>query len=290
MNETSPTEFMARTDVAQVPLPFLHLHRASSALITGWARVGDDRYTATARWPSPPSGAAFDTLTLANTVRQACLLIAHAEQDVPLDQQTLMNVLNLRMHSGPRIPPEGGPVRLLVDIRSERTGPRAMKSDVVLYLNSEAVAEASLSFNWISPPAYRRLRKGHLDVDWAGVAVTPAVPEAVAGRRGTSRIALSAGGGAGQWLLRTDTTDPVLYDHPVDHVPGLVLVEASYQAAHALTGAGPRSSHRMESVFHRYVEFASPCRIEAVRRGEDIQVTGVQGGEEAFTVLLGPIA
>ncbi|MFD0381589.1 AfsA-related hotdog domain-containing protein [Streptomyces stramineus] len=38
-----------------------------------------------------------------------------------------------------------------------------------------------------------------------------------------------------QWLLRHPFANTVLYDHPVDHVPGLVLIEAAHQAVRHLT-------------------------------------------------------
>jgi hypothetical protein len=288
MSHTSLSESISPAAAATaVPKEFLHLHRPASALVTGWTAFGDDRYMVTAQWPAPASDAPFDPLTLTNTVRQACLLVAHAEQGVPVSHQTLMEAMDVRVTPGFRVPADR-PERLLVDVRSQRTGARSRKTDFEVSAHGEVVAQASLSFSWISPPVYRRLRDEHLNLDWEGIVITPAVPADVAGCGDTARIALSQGDGPGRWLLRTDTSHPVLYDHPVDHVPGLVLIEAAYQAAHALTGADAASLRRMTSVFHRYVEFGAPCHLEAERRGADVRVTGVQADAEAFTVRLGP--
>ncbi|GAA2244664.1 ScbA/BarX family gamma-butyrolactone biosynthesis protein [Streptomyces amakusaensis] len=284
MSEALFTDSLPPADATAVPTSLLHLHRASSSLITGWTALGDDRYTVTAQWPTPTSSAPFDPLTLTNTVRQACLLVAHAEQGVPLTHKTLMDAMDVRVAPGFRVPHDSR-ARLLVGVRSHRTGARSRKTDFRIQVDHEMAAEASLAFSWASPPAYRRLRGTRLNVDWAGIAVDPAVPAEVAGCAGTSRIALSAGDRPGRWLLRTDTADPVLYDHPVDHVPGLALIEASYQAAHASTGSEAASLRRMTSVFRRYVEFGVPCRLEAAPEAAGIRVTGVQEGEEAFTVF-----
>ncbi|WP_442819295.1 AfsA-related hotdog domain-containing protein [Streptomyces sp. NBC_01236] len=36
-----------------------------------------------------------------------------------------------------------------------------------------------------------------------------------------------------RWQLRVDTTHPALFDHLVDHAPGILLLEAARQAARA---------------------------------------------------------
>ncbi|WP_281275492.1 AfsA-related hotdog domain-containing protein [Saccharothrix australiensis] len=41
---------------------------------------------------------------------------------------------------------------------------------------------------------------------------------------------LSPVGRSDSWLPRVDRRHPVLFDHPVDHVPGMALQEAGRQA------------------------------------------------------------
>lgn len=74
---------------------------------------------------------------------------------------------------------------------------------------------------------------------------------------------LSSGAtGSHRWLLRVDGCHPVFFDHPVDHVPGMLLVEAARQAAVAATG-GRGVPIEMDTEFRKYVEFAEPCWIDA---------------------------
>ncbi|WP_260845011.1 AfsA-related hotdog domain-containing protein [Streptomyces sp. SLBN-31] len=49
-------------------------------------------------------------------------------------------------------------------------------------------------------------------------------------------VVLSPLGQPHRWQLRVDTRHPVLFDHIVDHVPGMLLIEAARQAATATLG------------------------------------------------------
>ncbi|MFG2647092.1 ScbA/BarX family gamma-butyrolactone biosynthesis protein [Streptomyces sp. NPDC048436] len=268
-----------------VPKEFLHLHREESALVTGWTRLGSDQYMVTAAWPEPAAGGAYDPLKLTQTIRQACLLIAHAERGVPLKHQTLMERLDFSFDPGFRTAP-GRTDHFVLDVTCRGTGPRSMSVDFTVHHDGRAIGESTLTFSWIGPAVYRRLRGEHLQVDWAAVPRTPAAPAGLTGCDVTSRIAITPTERPGRWQLRTDTSDITLYDHPVDHVPGLALIEAAYQAAHVLTGPDAPKAHQVISTFDRYIEFDAPCWIEAVATGSDIRVTGTQDDRTAFTVTL----
>jgi hypothetical protein len=97
-------------------------------------------------------------------------------------------------------------------------------------------------------------------------------------------VVLSPVGEPDRWQLRVDTRHPVLFDHMVDHVPGMLLLEAARQAAAATLGHAclPLA---VASEFLRYVELDAPCAIEAclvAGTGEEgartVLVTGRQGG------------
>lgn len=81
----------------------------------------------------------------------------------------------------------------------------------------------------------------------------------------------------------------MLFDDPVDHVPGMLLLEAARQAAHAACApSGPVLVSSMEVSFNRYVEFDTPCLIDARSEpttGPDstVRVDARQGYVLAFT-------
>lgn len=113
-------------------------------------------------------------------------------------------------------------------------------------------------------------------------------------------VVLSPAGEPHRWQLRLDTRHPVLFDHMVDHVPGMVLLEAARQAATATLGHASLPL-AVTSQFQRYVELDAPCLIEAHRipptgtgaaGAESVLVTAHQDQTPVFrcTVTMAPPA
>ncbi|WP_330235578.1 AfsA-related hotdog domain-containing protein [Streptomyces sp. NBC_00566] len=98
--------------------------------------------------------------------------------------------------------------------------------------------------------------------------------------------------GEARWELRVDTGHPVLFDHPVDHVPGMVLIEAGRQSARVVTSRPDALLLGRESRFPRYAELDSPCFVTARVEGTDasgavlVRTRSTRQGEEVFTALL----
>ncbi|MDO0939458.1 AfsA-related hotdog domain-containing protein [Streptomyces sp. DG2A-72] len=110
-------------------------------------------------------------------------------------------------------------------------------------------------------------------------------------------VVLSPIGQPNSWQLRVDTRHPVLFDHPTDHVPGMVLLEAARQAT-AATAGRPVIPLDITSEFKRYAELHTPCLIEArpapgtdTDRPQSVLVTGHQEGQLVFrsTVTMAPL-
>ncbi|MFD3860010.1 AtaL-like protein, partial [Streptomyces cyaneofuscatus] len=83
------------------------------------------------------------------------------------------------------------------------------------------------------------------------------------GRSSVRDVVLSPTNTAHQWQLRVDTTHTVLFDHPHDHVPGMVLLEAADQIARAEAQPQAAIPVAFDTTFRRYVEFDRPCVLTA---------------------------
>ncbi|MET9432573.1 ScbA/BarX family gamma-butyrolactone biosynthesis protein [Streptomyces sp. NPDC006551] len=273
---------------------YTHLRRDESILVVGWERSGAHSFTLDIRWPGVQGDLPYDPRVLAQTIRQSGLLIAHAEYDVPLSHQTVLNILDFTVAPGFRAPRDGtSDLRVELDVSEPRRGPRnpsALRVSLHILHGDVTVARVDSEFGWVSPPVYRRLRGEYASVDWAGWPVpAPVAPELV-GRTDTVDVLLSPGEEPNRWLLRNDVANTLLFDHPVDHVPGLVLLEAAQQAAHALVAPARFTPTWVSTRYSRYVEFDQPCWIEAETLPTpdpnvlSLRVRGVQRGETAFTV------
>ncbi|MFE7174759.1 ScbA/BarX family gamma-butyrolactone biosynthesis protein [Streptomyces sp. NPDC057616] len=283
-----------------VPKEFVHRAAVAEVMLTGWQRRDEHHFSVAAQWPrahsffTPSEDGLHDPLIAAETIRQVGSLLAHAEYGVPLGHHFLMRHLDLSVDPG-HLAVGSAPAALDLAVTAVETTLRAghlahLRYEVSILREGHTAATGSASFNTATPAVYRRLRGRD---DLAGVralALTaPASPQSVA-RTSPVDVVLSPTTAPHHWQLRVDTRHPVLFDHPVDHVPGMVLLEAARQASAATAKRSATLPTRISATFTRYVELDTPCLIQATPHHhspdghtETIRVTGHQNTTEAFT-------
>ncbi|MFJ8882405.1 ScbA/BarX family gamma-butyrolactone biosynthesis protein [Streptomyces sp. NPDC102402] len=281
----------AADDRGGIPQEYVHLGRPDMVFLTGWRCEEDGEFSLTARWPAPATGLPYDPRVLTQTIRQSGLVIAHGEYGVPLDHQTLLHYFDFTVLPGFSVAP-GGPCGLSVEVSVTEPKMRgrsvsSLGMDVRVLQGDIIVARADSEFGWISPRAYRRLRGEHLATEWNAWPLPAPVDPGTVGRPAPADVALAPGDRPLHWQLRNDVGNTLLYDHPVDHVPGLVLMEAAHQAANAALHPAPFEATTVTSAFERYAEFDRPCWFEAevlpaVTGETTVLVTAVQDGETVF--------
>lgn len=291
------------TAATTVPKELVHKRAVEEVLLTGWEPTGPDTYRVTARWPRvraalAAGGGLYDPMLLVETVRQSFPLLSHAAFDVPLghhlvwDRFSFALVPELLLVDRPA-DQDWDDIRLDVVCQDVvRRGNRvcALTLSYMISRAGEPLATAQTRFTVQAPAIYRRLRAERADAaEMMARAVTPGPPIRTARPdAATSQdVALSATDHARRWQLRVDTSHPVYFDHPVDHVPGALLLDACRQAAQAIAPSAPVLAVAMECVFTSYVELDEPCLVEAARLPRDpagrdrIGVTLHQGPETA---------
>ncbi|MDQ0955764.1 hypothetical protein QFZ24_009773 [Streptomyces phaeochromogenes] len=290
-----------------VPREFVHRASIAEVMLTGWERVDDHRFTVAAQWPRRHSFFAavdgcHDPLIAAETIRQTGILLAHAEFGVPLDHHLMVGELDVAIrprHFRVGWTPASLELNVTCSKVTRRRGTLAgCRIDVEIRREGCLAATGGGSFTCIGPKVYRRLRAAKLLTGDQPPAVPPTAPQPpqTVGRMSPMDVVLSPVGQPDRWQLRVDTRHPVLFDHPVDHVPGMVLLEAARQATAATLGHASLPL-AITSEFKRYVEVDAPCTIEARRtpapradHEETVLVTARQEGVPAFraTVTMAP--
>ncbi|MFF8426960.1 ScbA/BarX family gamma-butyrolactone biosynthesis protein [Streptomyces sp. NPDC016566] len=167
-----------------------------------------------------------------------------------------------------------------------------MRYEVSVRRDGLTIATGGAGFSCTSPAAYRRLRDGRPTA--TGHVLPAPVDPAEVGHSNPGHVVLAAPAEPGEprWELRVDTGHAGFFDHPVDHVPGMALIEAARQAARAATGQPSALLLGLETEFTRYAELDVPCWIEARADDPDaagdlrVQVTGTQQGQQVFTADL----
>ncbi|MFB7915403.1 ScbA/BarX family gamma-butyrolactone biosynthesis protein [Streptomyces sp. NPDC056061] len=305
------------TERPAVPRPALtttvakeYVHRAALAevFLTGWHKMGDDHFVVTAQWPRSHSFYAsehgfHDPLLLCESVRQTFPLLTHAAYGVPFGHQLSWSHFRYRViPEAMRAGATPADIELHIrcsEIRRQRVVPSSIRMDIEAVRDNTLLAVASARSGIHAPAVYQWLRRGHGDdiPRSYGRAPSPTAPvhhDAV-GRHRPQDVVLTSTGREGHWQLRVDTSHPVLFDHPVDHVPGMLLLEAVRQAGHALaTAPAPETPTFMDVRFHQYVEFGSPCWIDgtaiaspADRTDRGVRVDAHQNGTPVLTAQTG---
>ncbi|MGW0330996.1 ScbA/BarX family gamma-butyrolactone biosynthesis protein [Streptomyces sp. NPDC003011] len=285
---------------ATVPRQLVHRAAVAETLLTGWTRNEPDRFSVSAQWPRAhglhvsADWSAYDPLLVVETVRQSGTLIAHTEYDVPLDHHFVLQefeVDTFAQHlSVGAVPAELTVEVVFVDVQYRGRRPVGARYTAEVLRGGERVATARVAFTCVSEPVYRRLRGGRTAATVAPVPLPPPLPAAAVGRALSGDVVLAPSGRPDLWQLRVDTAHPVFFDHPLDHAPGTLLLEAARQAVRART-AGARSPVSFHITFHRYAELDEPTWIAASDGdGTDVQVVGTQGESTVFACTVGTAA
>jgi 2-oxo-3-(phosphooxy)propyl 3-oxoalkanoate synthase len=282
-----------------------YVHRAALAevFLTGWHEESPDAFTVTAQWPRFHSfyadeGARYDPMLLCETIRQTFPLLAHAAYGMPLGHA--LSWSRFRYSLDPRelaIRERPAELDLRVrchDIRYRGSVPTRMSMSAEVYRDGRLTAVTGTSFGCHSRAVYERLRRGRTD---AGALMQTAAASlvhggeapALTGRTRPRDVVVTPADPQGGRSLRIDTGHPIFFDHPLDHAPGMLVLEAIRQCAHTeLPETSPAMVTRMDTTFNQYVELDSPCRLHVSttatdRTGTTVRVEAAQNGRTAFS-------
>ncbi|MFC6067211.1 ScbA/BarX family gamma-butyrolactone biosynthesis protein [Streptomyces ochraceiscleroticus] len=287
-----------------VPREYVHRSSVTEVFLTGWRGRGPGAWTVDAQWPRAhsfygPAHGMHDPVMLVETVRQAGLLLNHVGHGIPLGHPVIWGSMQYIVDPE-ALEVAATPADVEVHVNDHdivRRGSRlsGMRQTFDAIRDGRHLGRVECTFTCHAPAVYRRLRGSYADLDHTLARVIPPaapVSPALVGRDRTADVVLSPTGEAGRWQLRTDTTHPVLFDHPVDHVPGMLLVEAARQAAYATVGHGHSTAVAMDCSFVRYAELDVPCWIRARALTPDaaglprVAVRAEHHGDSVFTATV----
>jgi hypothetical protein len=289
-----------------VPNEYVHKTTTAEVLLTGWRATGQDTFAVTASWPAEhffyESVRGFhDPLLVAETVRQTVPLLSHVAYDVPFGHRQSWSrfhySLDLFALATGGTPTEVELRVTCTDITRRGTVLAGLSMQIELLADGIPLGTAGTTFLNHPPKIYQRLRGSHADSAWGTAEAAPVprpVPPHQVGRRSEADVVLApAGPRPSDSRLRVDTRHPVLFDHPLDHVPGMLLLEAARQAGTAVAGHGPVIATSLDAVFTRYVELNAPCWIHAepapaaANGSRRVLTSAQQNDDRAFSATVG---
>ncbi|MFC7978966.1 ScbA/BarX family gamma-butyrolactone biosynthesis protein [Streptomyces cinereoruber] len=278
--------------------------------VTDWRPVDDLACTATVLWPRhhafyTPSPDRYTLLLFTESVRQVLAVTSSLGLGVPAGHR--MGWERLVTNVTPGLLTTGAdPATVELDVRHEPftrrgSGLARLTARIRATRDGRTLGTAFVRYTAYPPALYDRLRGEHADARAAFARALPPGPPvhpSLVGRTDPRDVVLAedttplGSHAGGDWTLRTDTGHPVLFDHPHDHVPGMVLLEAADQAFRACAAPERVEPIEFDTTFSRYVEFDRPCRITAgeaeTSSGRRQQVvTGLQDGATVFSTRIG---
>lgn len=225
---------------APVARELVHRRSISEVFLTDIRPSGGTGYTLSAQWPRwhvffDSRSPGFDSALVVETLRQLTVLIAHTQLGVPVGARFLMPEMFVSMApntvSDPGKPAE---VRIEVrvsDVRQTVKGTVFFRTTANFLVDGVRIAGGTAGARIVDPGVYDRFRSGGEAIHGAAGAPAPAaVSSARVGHGSSLNVVLGRNTGTPRWPLRVDVSNPVLFDHPLDHVPGVVLIEAVRQA------------------------------------------------------------
>ncbi|MFC8571787.1 ScbA/BarX family gamma-butyrolactone biosynthesis protein [Streptomyces sp. NPDC057245] len=269
---------------ATVPRPLVHRASIAEVFVTDSARTGEESFVVGAQLPRGhligESSPLYDFTLLVEVVRQAGVLIAHRHLEVRLDSVFIFRNLRLRTVAFEplRIGRRPADLRVTVDVRARRNRAGRVQGftftgEVLVDGRPALRGEGALLI--LSEAAYRTLRSRRQVPDHPGFLVprfTAAEPSAV-GRTDARNVFVThpvAEGEPGEFSaqLVVDTGHPHVFDHPLDHVPGHLQMEAARQLAVAAVarrhGVDPYSL-AVASITTDFTDYAELDRITRLR-------------------------
>ncbi|MET9556562.1 ScbA/BarX family gamma-butyrolactone biosynthesis protein [Streptomyces sp. NPDC006645] len=278
-SRTVPRELVHRTSVAEV-------------LLTDVCPSPERNvFDAAASWPRshptfPQDGTSLHSpLILVETMRQLGIYLPLTYYGVPPRFRLLITDLFFRLDPElePHATANSTDVSCRATVSAIRTGPDGIvtgfRMEVSLRVGARVFARAGGGARFVSPARYAALRG-------AGAAARPPVPgghwvppDLARIGAGHARDVMIAVGDDGAIRLRpADPRHPFFFDHPSDHVPGMVLLEAARQAG-ALASDGRRlrpTAGRLKAV--SFAEFAPAARVLCVPHHRTCGFRVLQGG------------
>lgn len=267
-----------------VPRRFVHRQSIAEVYLTDCVpQGGDGRYLMGAQWPRLHAfyrtcSGRYDTMLLAETVRQCAIYLAHVRYAVPLHYKFTMQTMQVEADVS-LLDVGSCSAEVVIDASVTGTARRqgtlsAFTVTLAFKVDGQVVGRGSAAANVLSPSAYEHVR-------WRGNGVREVGPPPLSTSVDPDLVCVPdpravvlgehpGGIGPGRWLLRADLTHPVLFDHPLDHVPGALVLEAVRQSARLRLGQSCADVEYLEVGFRRFLELDEPTIVTArVPEGED---------------------
>lgn len=247
----------------------VHRRTVAEVLLTDCMRTADDRLLCAAQWSRShriyrPQHGVHDSLLVAESLRQAGICVAHRDLGVPEDFRFIMDRIDFTADLDGMV---AGlePADVVLEVNTEPTGRRTSTSvgfwiEIEFLRNGRRIARAAGWARCVAPAVYWRVRG---PVGAGEPCVVAPVEPALVGMCMPEDVVVGASTGPDR-PLRVLTQHPILFDHPLDHVPGMLILEAMRQSARLATGRPQDWIAASNLRTRRFLELDLPATVTVV--------------------------
>ncbi|MDH6224193.1 MULTISPECIES: ScbA/BarX family gamma-butyrolactone biosynthesis protein [Streptomyces] len=236
------------------------VHRSAIAevFVTDGVRTGADTFSVAAQWPRdhalyhPDENGLNDPLLFAETLRQAYFYGAHTYFGVPLGSRFIGQDVSFDITDPAALRVGGAPLAVVLrgtwtEERDRRGRTAGARLDVTLMVDGRPCGRGHTRGLMVDDRRYGLLR-GRPAADDGTAPPRPGPDTGIAGPSRVGRLrwkdcVLQRDRSGRRWVLRVDRDHAVLFDHPTDHVPMMVLLEGFRQFGHLTVHEAPRSAY-----------------------------------------------
>jgi hypothetical protein len=287
-----------------IPRGLVHRASVTEVFLTDSAVVGDDVFVVAAQLPRGhlfgERRGFYDFALIVETLRQTGIYTAHRHLDVPLDMAFIFRHLTVKLVDldALRIGPAPAKVVITFRVEADRSKGgrvRAMRYEGVIAVDGRPALEADGALTFLTRGAFKALRSRHRAALDLGRSFTPllagASPDTVG--RGQARnvvitepVVLDDNRATSKLVV--DLAHPHLFDHPLDHIPGNLQIEAARQIATAAVARVGGLPPDTLDVVAMHAEFTGFLELDLEARA-DAQVQRFRN-DERLGVLAVPVS
>ncbi|MBC3844266.1 A-factor biosynthesis protein [Streptacidiphilus sp. 4-A2] len=232
----------------------VHRESLGEVFVTDLQESDDAHYAAAAQLPRSHAyygdhllrPSTHDPVLLLEAARQAALAGAHEFFGIPADHKFILTYLRIHLIRPQLLTVGSSPLDLamavtVTDRRVREGRVTGLDQSFELSVGGARIGWAGVGLRFRDPAGYRELRLRNRDgaplptsAGFPAAPGSPAVPYLV-GRNDPDNVVLLdpelRADGSARAVLRTPADHPSMFDHPQDHLPGMVLAEAARQLA-----------------------------------------------------------
>lgn len=260
----------------------VHKKAPEQVLLTSATKGTDGSWTFEGSLPlglsgllAPRSGTLCSTLLAVELVRQAKIAYTHLAWDVPLDWAFIINELSFTWTREPATIPalHTGPlqVRVRSDASLTRNGRiRDLQLTGDLLAGGTLIGRGHGDFTCLPARSYQAIRRN--------AAPDPGHSTA---EEGTVLTDVSLGTDTLTAQLAWNRADRFIFDHASDHIPGILITQATLKAHQLLTGD---TAGHISLLCHNFAEYNAPIAVNAtLTEPGRTRISLTQNGQEIAT-------